>query len=126
MVDRAENSTAAAVQDMCVDFRRLDVRMSQQFLNGAQIVATFEKMGGEGMAKRVATAVFENTTRAHGALDGALGYVGAEVMALLAFGMRIYGSPVGWENILPGKRLRRRGVLTLQGIGQGHLTEAFV
>ncbi len=49
-----------------------DVTMAEQFLNGANIVAAFEKMGGEAMAKGMATGGLSEAGGGDRAFDGVL------------------------------------------------------
>ncbi len=46
--------------------------MAEQFLNGANIVAAFEKMGGEAMAKGMATGGLSEAGGGDRAFDGVL------------------------------------------------------
>jgi hypothetical protein len=43
-----------------VDGGGADIFVAQQFLDGANVVATFEQVGGEAVTKGVATGVFVN------------------------------------------------------------------
>jgi len=49
----AHHTLQPLARDMGVDFRRRDVGMSQHLLDGAQIRAVVEQMGGEGVAQHV-------------------------------------------------------------------------
>ena len=46
-VNRAPNDGRPAVQDMGVDHRRFHVLVGQEFLDGSDVIAGFEQMGGE-------------------------------------------------------------------------------
>jgi len=46
------------VQDVGVDHCGFDVLVSEQGLDGANVVAVFEHVGGEAVAQRVTRAVF--------------------------------------------------------------------
>lgn len=52
-VERAANASPTPLEHMRVDHRRRDIRVAQQFLHCANIVSTFQQVGGKGMAKRV-------------------------------------------------------------------------
>ena len=69
------------MEDVGVDLRGGDVGVSEQFLEGAQIGARFEQMGGETVPEGVAADFFDEVRRADGGterfLDGGL----VEVMA---------------------------------------------
>jgi len=53
-VDRAADGGRAAVEDIGVDPRRLDIVMTQKLLDRADTVTTFEQVSGEGMPERMA------------------------------------------------------------------------
>ena len=49
-----------AAVNVGVDLRRGEIRMAQHHLNGSEVSAAFEQMGGKGVAKRVRTNVFRD------------------------------------------------------------------
>ena len=63
------NSRGAAVQDMSVDHGGLDVAVAEEFLDGADIVAVFEQVGGKGMAERVAASALRESGFKHSLVD---------------------------------------------------------
>lgn len=65
--------------------------MAEEFLDGADIVAGFEEMGGEGVAKGVATDGFGDLGELDSGADGALEDLFVEVMAAGFAGARING-----------------------------------
>jgi hypothetical protein len=54
VVEGALDGEAASVQDVGVDHGGADVAVAEELLDGADVVAAFEEMGGEGVAKGVA------------------------------------------------------------------------
>ena len=53
-----DNFTSESVPvDMCIDFSGGDGFMSQHALDGPQIGAAFQQMGGEGVAERMGTDI---------------------------------------------------------------------
>ncbi len=52
-VRRAAHALAAAVEHMGVDHRRLDIPVAEELLDGPDVVAAAEEMGGEAVAKTV-------------------------------------------------------------------------
>ena len=46
-VEGASDAEAAAVEDVCVDHCCCDAAVAEEFLDGANVVAGFEKVGGE-------------------------------------------------------------------------------
>ena len=49
-VQGAYHAARAPVQDVGVDLRGLDVTMAQQLLHGADVIAGFKQVGGEGVS----------------------------------------------------------------------------
>ncbi len=87
-VGGAADARGAAVQDMGVDHRRRDVLVAEELLDGAEVAAVLEEMGGEGVAKGMAGGPLRNSRRedgsAHGLLkDGLVQVVPAALSALL-------------------------------------------
>ena len=48
-IQRARHSPAPFVEDMRVNHRGLDAGVSEQFLNGSDVIAVFEQVRGEGV-----------------------------------------------------------------------------
>ena len=61
---RRDRLRAAAPVDRCVDLRRRERRMAEQFLDRAQIATLAEKVRGEGMAQRMRRCRFRQAERA--------------------------------------------------------------
>ena len=64
-VRRASDRARAPVQDVSVDHGRADVVVAQELLDRPDVVAIFQQMGGERVAKRVTVYPF-GSTRAKG------------------------------------------------------------
>src|SRR6478672_10380798 len=73
-VGGAFDAAAAAVEDVRVDHRGADVAMPEQLLDGPDVVAGFEQMGGEAVAQRMRPDGLVETGRTRGELDRALQY----------------------------------------------------
>jgi hypothetical protein len=68
-VERAANTTTTAIQHVRVDHGGADVAMAQQFLDGSNVVAGLEQVGGERVTKCVAGRRSRQTSVLAGALD---------------------------------------------------------
>lgn len=88
-LQRTLNGFAAAIQNMSVDHRRRNISMSQQLLNGADVVASLQQMCRKAMPKRVATRRFVNTRCSDRVFDCALQHRLSEVVTLLSIAARI-------------------------------------
>ncbi len=69
---RAAHRQAAALEDVGVDHGCLDILVSQEFLNGPDVIAIFQEVGGEGMAEGVAGDAFGYAGGDGGLTDGSL------------------------------------------------------
>jgi len=70
-VCRAGDASATGVaKDVGIDHGRLDVFMVEELLDGPDIVAGDQQMGGEAVPERVAADLFADTRRARGGVDG--------------------------------------------------------
>src|SRR5437870_1259056 len=71
-VRRARHRRRPAVEYMRIDHRGADVVVAQQFLDGADVAAVFEQMGGEGVSKRVRCSAFAEPRPPNSVEHGAL------------------------------------------------------
>lgn len=58
------------MKNMHVDHRRFDITMPQQFLDGSNIKAAFDQVGGKGMTKCAAGDSLCKPRLRHGVSDG--------------------------------------------------------
>lgn len=90
--ERAFDSAGAALKHMSIDHGGSDVFVSEQFLNGADIVTGFEEMRGEGMAKRVCMYLFGYAGFAGGFFDRFLKNAFVDVVSLSDAAARVDGA----------------------------------
>ena len=90
----ALDASAAAVQDVGVDHGGADVVVAQELLDGADVVARLEQVGGERVAKGVARDVLGQSGVHGGAVDCALkhGLVGV-VPSTLVWSLALFHRP---------------------------------
>ena len=96
--------------------------MSKELLQGPNIVAVDQQVGGEGVPKGVAGCQLDDSSFPPGVVKGALNAALVEMMAPALSGM---GVPVeAWrrKDKLPAPFPRRPGILARQGIGELSLT----
>ncbi len=122
-VERAADGEAAAIEDVGVDHRRADVLMAEQFLDGADIVAVFEEVGGERVAEGMAGDPFLNFGLTGGGADRFLERAAADVVAASDAGARVLGQPDRGEDILPDPFPAGPGVLPVEGGRQEDMAE---
>ncbi len=63
------NAAPPTIENMSVNHCRANVLVSQEFLHCPNIIARFEKVCGEAVAKRVAATVFHDASLADGRPD---------------------------------------------------------
>ena len=124
LIEWASHGQPASLQDVCVDHRRFQVLVSEEILDGADVVAGFEQVGGERMAQRVAGGAFGQAGGSGGAGHGALQAGGAEVMPGEAAGARIASEAAGGEDELPAPVGGRVEGLLGESVGQGDGAQA--
>ncbi len=100
------------------------VAMAEQLLDGADVVAALEQVGGEAVAQRVAARPLGEPRLAHRARHRALNRRLVEVMAALDAGGLLAVARGGREDPLPGPRTRRARKLPCERIRKRHRSEA--
>ena len=80
-IQRALCAAAAFLEDVGVDHRCADVCVAEQLLDGAEVVAVFEEVGRERVAKGVARCAFGDFGELDRAAQGFLHGGFVEVMA---------------------------------------------
>ena len=117
-VKRAADAAAAAVQDVGVDHRGADVAVAQQLLDGSDVVAALQQVGGEGVAERVTGCRFGDARPANGFFHLALYDGGVQVVTATGAGVLGNVEAAGGKDPLPGPLGRGLAVLSLEGVGQ--------
>ena len=64
--------TASTTVEVGIDHGGFDVFVAEEFLDGADVVAALEEVGGEGVAEGVATDALRDGCRSHGLFEGFL------------------------------------------------------
>lgn len=113
-IERADHSSASSVEDMRVDHGRLHALMSEELLNGSNVVPIFQQVCRERMTKRVRGHPFREPDPKCGLANGLLHYRLVEVVSVPNAGLRVgvvgsgrkYPLPrpiaIG-QRVLPGK-----------------------
>jgi len=117
LVDGAEDGSGAAVEDVGVDHRGIEVCVAEEFLDGADVGAGFQEMGGEGVAEGVAGGGLEDFGAGDGVADKALEDGFVEVVASALTGARIGVGARGGEDPLPAPLAACVEVLAVEGVG---------
>ena len=86
---------------MGVDHGGFDVFMTEEFLDGADVVAVLEKVGCEGMAEGVTADAFGKVGGSGGLFECFLESAFVEMVALPSFGVGVLDAAGGEENPLP-------------------------
>jgi len=121
-VQRTEHPMAAAIQHMGINHGGGDIGVTQELLDGADVVAAFQQMGGKAVTQGMTVDPLTDRGR-HGRLFDAL--LQAVFMDMVPPGLaaaRIERQPAAGKNILPGPFLRGIGIFPGQGVGKKDLT----
>jgi hypothetical protein len=81
MIEGTSDTAAGFREDVGIDLGGGNLGVAEEFLDGADIVAGFEEMGGEGVAEGMATDGFGDLGELDGGADGALEDLFIEMMA---------------------------------------------
>lgn len=138
-VQRAFDCHSAALEDVGVDHGGFDVFVPEEFLDGADVVAVLEEVGGEGVAEGVGGDGFLDAGFLGGGADGFLEEAGVEVVAadpssvLPKFNFRIWGGSClagvageggGGEEVLPDEFAGGVWVFAGEGVGKPDFAES--
>ena len=85
-VHRTADAQAPTVQDVGVNHRRADIRVAEELLDGADVVAGFEEMGRERVAEGVTGDSAGDADGERTVVDGALDRALVVMMPVLVAG----------------------------------------
>ena len=118
LVKGASDAAAATVQDVAIDHGRGEIRVAEEFLNRAGVVAVLEEMGRERVSKSVGACRFRNSGREHGlpyrTLQGTLVQKMPAALATLTMGV----VSCRWKDPLPSPFAGRVWVFPGERVGQ--------
>ena len=100
--------------------------MSEQVLDGADVVIIFEQVGGKTVTKGMGGDMFLDLDELDGAFKSFIHCAGGDVMAADLVRSWIRGTLPGGEDILPDPFLMGVRIFTVEGMGQINLTKALV
>lgn len=100
-VERTPNTESGFVQNMRINHRRSNILVSEQFLDGSDIVAAFKQMGGKAVAESMATGRLGNTRGKNGFFYCVLKIFLRDVMTADFSAARVERGLGRWENVLP-------------------------
>lgn len=113
-VERTPHAACSVLQDVRIDHGRSHVAVAEELLDGADVVAALQQVGGEGVAERMAGHPFVETGLARCILHRPLQDALMEVMASLQ-AIGIFPARARRKDPLPAPRSRRGGNLALDG-----------
>ncbi len=127
-IQRTDDAGGAGGGDVGIDHRGFQAGVAQQFLDGADIGAGFQQVGGERVPQGVAGDAFVDAAAVGGALDGLLNRVFVDVVSsplvplvdqlTVDFaGSGVAAQTVGGKQVLPMEGSRGVGVLAVKGVG---------
>jgi len=123
LVEWAADGEAALVEDVGVDHGGFDVGVAEEFLDGANVVAILQEVGGEAVAEGVGADALGDASELGGFVNGFLHAVFVQMVAALCAAAGVGGEAVGGEDVLPEPVAAGVGVFTLQSLGQVNRAE---
>jgi hypothetical protein len=117
-VEGAEDASPAPVEDVGVDHGDGDVAVAEELLDGADVVAGFEEVGGEGVPEAVGGDVLGDPGEGRAQLDGSLDDGLVEVVAAGLSGAGVKVGAGRGEEPLPGPRAGGVRVLEVESVGE--------
>lgn len=117
-IGRALNAAAATVEYVGVDHRRLQLRVAEQFLDRADVVAVGEQVGGEAVTQTVEGRMLGDSGAVDGGLEGALDGTLVQVVPVLVAGLTSGEPAAGREDVLPAPLGRGAGVFRASAAGR--------
>jgi len=124
-IEGGANRQSAALEDVGVNHGGLHVFVTEEFLDGADVVAVLEEVGGKGVAEGVGGDGFLEACGFSGGANGFLEDAFVYVVAHGFAGGGVHREGDGGEEVLPGKFFGSVGVFPDQGVGQVDFAAAF-
>jgi hypothetical protein len=123
-VEGAHDAQRPAVDDVRVDHRGAHVLVAEQGLDGADVGAGFEQVGGEAVAEGVAARALVDAGGPHGVLHGLLHRALVQVVEAEATGGWVGARARRGEDVLPREAGRRVRHLRAERVGEVDLPAA--
>ena len=117
---RTGDPAPAAIEDVGVDHGRTPVRLAQQFLNRANVIACFQPMRRKRMTQNMRIGGFGQADTAGGCLESALGNRLILMVSAVNVGTGIHAEMRGREYPLPFPLTIRVEILAGQDIRERH------
>ena len=111
----------ASVEDVGVDHGGFEAFVAEEFLDGADVLAGLQEVGGEGVAEGVAAGFFGEAGFLDGGGDGFLDDAGVQVVSVAGLVLGVVVGAGGGEEPLPGPLAGGAGELAMEGVGEGDL-----
>ncbi len=124
-IQRAVYRKPALVKDVGIDHSGAHIFMAEEVLDGPDVVAVFQEMGGETVAEGMRGALFGDSRLPDGGFDGTLGGSGIEMMPSDITAAWIFRARFRWKEELPAPFAVGQGIFCLQGVGEGDVSESF-
>ena len=123
-VEGAPDGASALIEDVRVDHRCGDIPMTEQLLDGADVVAVLKKVGGETVGQGVATCGLGNIGGVESGLGSALDDRFMQMVPAVFTGVAVPVASRGRKHPLPRRLRAGGGILACQCVGQRHAPAA--
>ena len=122
VIQGTADGKGAGVHNVGVDHGGGDIFVAQEFLHGANVVACFKQVGGEGVTKDVGGDAFGYVCALRGIPHCFLHHAGVEMMAAGDAGAGVLRKAGRGKDVLPAPFAVGVGVFAGQGVGQKDLS----
>ena len=123
-IRRTVYTPAASVQHMRIDHRGADITVAKEFLNRADVVPVFEKMGRKRMSERMRCSGLGDSRLMNGLLHNPLQNSFMHVMSTLFPGNSIGEVTTSWKDPLPSPFLAGIRILAFECVRQSDSSQA--
>jgi len=117
-IQRTLDREPPTLKHVGVDHGGLHILVTEQFLDGPNVIAILQKVGGEGMAKRVRRNVFVDFCAAGGFPDGFLNHCFMQMMTAGQPCALVFGEVRRREKVLPNPIFTRTRILAIKSVRQ--------
>ena len=121
-----DDAATAPIKNVGVDHGDFDVFVAEEFLDGADVVAVLEEVGGEGVAEGVAADAFGEVGGSDGLFECFLESAFVEMVALPDFGVGVLDAATRREDPLPNPLFVRVWIFAIEGEGHPCGSIAFI
>jgi hypothetical protein len=120
-IEGTDDTATTAIEYMGINHCGFDIFVTEEFLDGADVVAVLQKMGGEGVTEGVTTDALGDFGGANGLVEGFLDTAGMEGVTVGEGMAIVFFDSKGGKDKLPAPIPASVRVFFGEGMGEGDL-----